>query len=275
MSTTYTSNVGLGVPALNDRNWNVPLSADLNLLDGLSPIGALCVSLTEHPSTTLNVKVAAGKYRKVDGTIGTYAGTSSQAITTATTKVLYLTNAGVLTVAASYPAADHVKLATVVAGATTITSITDDRIGAVAIANTAFAAGVTSVAMTVPSWLTVAGSPITTSGTLAVTATTGQAANSVLATPDATTGAVSVRALVANDIPNHSTAKLTSGTLPLARGGTNVTGTPTNGQLLIGNGSGYTLATITAGTNITVTNGIGTIQIDASSSGVCRSRAGR
>jgi hypothetical protein len=101
-----------------------------------------------------------------------------------------------------------------------------------------------------------------------VTATTGQAANSVLATPDSATGAVSVRALVANDLPNHSTAKLTSGTLPLARGGTNVTGTPTNGQLLVGNGSGYTLATITAGTNITVTNGIGTIQIDASSSGL-------
>jgi hypothetical protein len=264
MSTTYTSNVGLGKPALNDRNWHTPLNADIDLLDGLSPIGALCVSLTEHPSASLNVKVSAGKYRKVDGTIGTYAGTSSQAITASTTKVLYLTNAGVLTVAASYPAADHVKLATVVAGASTITSITDDRVGAVAIANTAFAAGVSSVAMTVPSFLSVSGSPITTSGTLAVTATTGLTANSVLATPDGSTGAVSLRALTANDIPNHSTAKLTSGTLPLARGGTNVTGTPTAGQLLIGTGTGYSLATITAGTGITITNGTGTIQIDAS-----------
>jgi phage-related tail fiber protein len=55
-----------------------------------------------------------------------------------------------------------------------------------------------------------------------------------------------------------------SGTLPIANGGTNVTTTPTNGQLLIGNGSGYALAAITPGTGITVTNGAGTITISTS-----------
>lgn len=60
---------------------------------------------------------------------------------------------------------------------------------------------VTSVGMTVPSWLTVSGSPVTTSGTLAVTATSGQTQNQVLATPDGSSGAVSLRALVAADIP--------------------------------------------------------------------------
>lgn len=60
---------------------------------------------------------------------------------------------------------------------------------------------VTSVAMTVPSWLSVAGSPITTSGTLAVTAATGQSQNQVLATPNGSTGALSVRALVGADLP--------------------------------------------------------------------------
>ncbi|MFZ9310723.1 MAG: beta strand repeat-containing protein [Arenimonas sp.] len=59
---------------------------------------------------------------------------------------------------------------------------------------------VTSVAMTVPSWLSVSGSPITTSGTLAVTAATGQAANRVLATPNGASGALSVRALVSADL---------------------------------------------------------------------------
>ena len=34
-----------------------------------------------------------------------------------------------------------------------------------------------------------------------------------------------------------------------------------NGQLLIGNGSGYTLSTLTAGSNITITEGSGTITI--------------
>jgi hypothetical protein len=56
-----------------------------------------------------------------------------------------------------------------------------------------------------------------------------------------------------------------TGTLPVANGGTNVSTAPTNGQLLIGNGTGYTLGTISAGTNITVTNTAGGISIAATS----------
>jgi len=86
---------------------------------------------------------------------------------------------------------------------------------------------VTSVAATVPSLLSISGSPITTSGTLAITY---------------------------------------SGTaLPVANGGTGET-SYTNGQLLIGNTTGNTLtkATLTAGTGITITNGTGAITIAAS-----------
>jgi hypothetical protein len=54
-----------------------------------------------------------------------------------------------------------------------------------------------------------------------------------------------------------------SGVLPVANGGTNISTVPTNGQLLIGNGSGYTLASLTAGSNITITPGAGTISIAA------------
>jgi len=82
---------------------------------------------------------------------------------------------------------------------------------------------VTSVAASVPAFLSITGSPITTSGTLAISY---------------------------------------SGTaLPIANGGTALTTTPTNGQLLIGNGTGYTLAALTAGSNITITNGSGSISI--------------
>jgi len=80
---------------------------------------------------------------------------------------------------------------------------------------------VTSVALTTPSWLSVAGSPVTTSGTLAVTATTGQTANSFLATPDGSTGAVSLRTITLNDIPTIPLATKVSGILPVANGGTN------------------------------------------------------
>jgi hypothetical protein len=87
---------------------------------------------------------------------------------------------------------------------------------------------VTSVALSAPTIFTVSGSPITTSGTLALTY---------------------------------------SGTaLPVANGGTSVTTTPTNGQLLIGNGTDYTVATLTAGSNITITNSAGGITIASTSS---------
>jgi len=52
-----------------------------------------------------------------------------------------------------------------------------------------------------------------------------------------------------------------------ANGGTGVTTTPTDGQLLIGNGTGYTLNTLTAGSGVTITNGPGTITISATGSG--------
>jgi hypothetical protein len=129
VSTTFTSNTKLQKPALGDTGWSTPLNANADTLDGLAPIGGLCVTLTEVPSASLNVKVAAGNYVQQDGTVATYAGTSSQAITASTTKVLYLdlTASGALTVGSSYPATAHVRLATVVAGTSTITSVTDNR----------------------------------------------------------------------------------------------------------------------------------------------------
>ena len=46
-------------------------------------------------------------------------------------------------------------------------------------------------------------------------------------------------------------------------GGTGLTATPTNGQLLIGNGTGYTLNTLSAGTNVSISNTAGGITISA------------
>ncbi len=54
-----------------------------------------------------------------------------------------------------------------------------------------------------------------------------------------------------------------AGTIGVAYGGTGLTATPTNGQLAIGNGSGYTLANLTAGTNVSISNTAGGITISA------------
>ena len=74
---------------------------------------------------------------------------------------------------------------------------------------------VTSVAATVPTFLSVSGSPITTSGTLAIS----------------------------------------------------LASTPANGQLLIGDGTGFSYANLTAGSNITITNSAGGISIASTGGG--------
>ena len=58
-----------------------------------------------------------------------------------------------------------------------------------------------------------------------------------------------------------------AGTLGISSGGTGLSGTPTNGQLLIGNGAGYTLATLTQGSGVTITSGTGSITIAATGGG--------
>jgi len=57
-----------------------------------------------------------------------------------------------------------------------------------------------------------------------------------------------------------------SGITPVTNGGTGLGTIPTNGQLLIGNGDGYSLNTLFAGTGISIANGVGSISI--SSTGV-------
>ncbi len=79
---------------------------------------------------------------------------------------------------------------------------------------------VTSVGLSLPAELTVSGSPVTSTGTLAAT-WANQSANEVFAGP--ASGAATTpgfRALVADDIPSLAASKITTGQLAAARGGT-------------------------------------------------------
>jgi hypothetical protein len=71
-----------------------------------------------------------------------------------------------------------------------------------------------------------------------------------------------------NVFVTYPASKAVTSTVGIAQGGTGQT-TYTDGQLLIGNSTGNTLtkATLTAGTNITITNGNGSISIAASGGG--------
>jgi len=56
-------------------------------------------------------------------------------------------------------------------------------------------------------------------------------------------------------------SQVTSGVIAVDHGGTGLSTIPTNGQLLIGNGTGFIETTLTAGTDINITNGAGSITI--------------
>lgn len=82
---------------------------------------------------------------------------------------------------------------------------------------------VNSVALAAPSVFGVTGSPVTNTGTLTLAFASGQTANSFLASPDGTTGAVGLRLIVADDLPPIDLTSGVTGTLPVANGGTAVT----------------------------------------------------
>jgi len=64
-------------------------------------------------------------------------------------------------------------------------------------------------------------------------------------------------------LPNATATILTdNAAVTVAQGGTGVTTTPTNGQLLVGNGTNYTVATLGSGTGISTTTGAGTLTVN-------------
>ncbi len=68
-------------------------------------------------------------------------------------------------------------------------------------------------------------------------------------------------------ITNPTTTPAIAGTLGYGSGGTGLTAAPTAGQLLIGNGTGYSLATLTAGSGVTIDGTTTPGQITISASG--------
>jgi len=70
--------------------------------------------------------------------------------------------------------------------------------------------------------------------------------------------------LSSDRIPDLSADKITSSVLSPTVGGTGTTAIPTNGQLLIGTGTGWNAASLSAGPNIDITSGSGTLQVGVS-----------
>jgi len=115
---------------------------------------------------------------------------------------------------------------------------------------------VTSVDFAVPAQFSIAGTPLTTSGTI----TLGWQSNSqnlVLATPNGAAGQPSFRSLVTNDIPALDASKITTGLLPLLRGGTNASLTATNGGIVYSNATGMAITAAGTSGQVLQSNGAG------------------
>lgn len=144
-------------------------------------------------------------------------------------------------------------------------------------------AGVLGIPNAIPTTVIPTSALITLAGALGATGAAGvaggasSAATYIVRTPDASIpSATALNSLLSGYIKTQGSSGSgfistvatvpvgdISGVLPVAKGGTNVATVPTNGQLLIGNGTGYTLASLTAGSNVTITPGAGTISIAA------------
>ena len=109
--------------------------------------------------------------------------------------------------------------------------------------------------------------PVANGGT-GVTSSTGSGNNVLSTSPTLVTPLLGTP--TSGTLTNCTGVSLTAGvtgTLPVANGGTGLTATPSNGQLDIGNGSGFTRATLTAGSGVSITNGAGTITVSAPGTG--------
>src|SRR5262249_18504092 len=132
---TFTPNLNLVLLATGARGWGDVVNTTLTTLDGQTTLGSLAVAPADVDPTTgaptsLRVKVAAGSFRKSDGTFLAFAGNTGTALPASQLSYVYLDDTAALQVnQTGFPAgANLVRLATVTTGSAAVTLIHDQRV---------------------------------------------------------------------------------------------------------------------------------------------------
>ncbi len=197
-------------------------------------------------------------------TLTSYVNTNTASITANANNIVTLnTNLASNTASITTNAADITTLntnvasntASVTSNATAITAEVSRATAAELVLTNNVAANTSSITSSITAINSKApiASPTFTGTPSAPTATAGTSTTQ-LATTEFVTGAIATATIAASNI---------TGTLPISAGGTGLASTPSNGQIDIGNGTGFTRATLIAGTGVTITNGVGSITINA------------
>jgi uncharacterized protein (TIGR02145 family) len=193
----------------------------------------------------------------IAGSITGNAATANSATTVTTnanltgdvTSVGNATTIGIGKVATGMIADNAITTAKVANANVTLAKLENLSLGAIIVGNTSNR----------PSAVSISGDAVLSpAGELIVT--TGAITTSKIATSAVATASIADGAITNAKVTDVAATKIT-GTLPVANGGTGLSTTPSNGQLDIGNGTGFTRATLTAGTGISITNTSGAVTI--------------